>query len=116
MKLAIYHFLHVASMVFLTAVVFQAFANPNPKFKKRTAILAGILGLLMLVGGFGLLAVMKLGFPWWVMVKLVCWLGLVSISGLAYRKPEKIRLWIALASAFLVIGIAVVYFRHLIGG
>ncbi len=82
MKLAVYQVRHVAYMVLLTAFIFQAFANPNPKHKKRTGMITGILALTMLIGGIGLVATMKVGFPWWVIVKLVCWFGLVGISGM----------------------------------
>ncbi|MGZ8920858.1 MAG: hypothetical protein ACXW3L_07730 [Limisphaerales bacterium] len=112
MKLQIYQVLHVASMVLMAAFLFQAFANPDPKNKKRTGMITGILAVLMLVGGFGLVAVMKIGFPWWVIVKLLCWLGLASISGMAYRKPERIPLLTAVATALIVIATVTVYFRH----
>ena len=116
MKIAFYQVLHVASMVLLTAFVFQAFANPDPKTKKRTMRSVGIVALTMLIGGFGLVAVQKVGFPWWVIVKLVCWFGLVSISGLGYRKPERIPALMGVAIALILVGIATVYFRYAIGG
>ncbi len=99
-------------MVLLTAFLFQAFANPDPKNRKRTAMITGILGLLALVGGFGLVSVMKVGFPWWVIVKLVCWLGLASMSGMAYRKPQRIPLLTGVAIALIVIAIITVYSRY----
>ncbi len=116
MKIAIYQLLHVGAMVLLTAFIFQTFANPDPKNKKRTGMITGILALVMLIGGFGLLTVLRTGFPWWVIVKLVCWFGLVAISGLAYRKPERIPLLTALASALILIAIGSVYFRNVAAG
>lgn len=110
MKLHIYQVLHVASMVLMTGFLFQAFANPDPKNKKKSSILIGILGLLMLVGGFGLVAVQQVGFPWWVIVKLVCWLGLVAMSGLACRKPERIPILTGAAIALILAAITAVYF------
>ena len=110
MKLHIYQVLHVASMVLMTAFLFQAFANPDPKNKKKSAILIGSLALLMLIGGFGLIATLHVGFPWWVIVKLLCWLGLVAISGLGYRKPERIPLLTGVAIALLLTAITAVYF------
>ena len=103
MKLAFYQFLHVASMVLLVAVVFQGFANPDPKTRKRTLRNAGILALTMLIGGFGLVAVMKVGFPWWVIVKTVCWLGIASISGFGYRNTERIPVLTAITVALVVL-------------
>jgi uncharacterized membrane protein SirB2 len=110
MKVQIYQILHVVSMVFLTAVVFQSFANPDPKNKKRTGMITGILATLMLIGGFGLLAVMKIGFPGWILIKLACWFGLAGMGGMAYRKPEKIPLFTAITILLVVIAIATVYF------
>ncbi|MDA1272677.1 MAG: hypothetical protein O2960_01305 [Verrucomicrobia bacterium] len=116
MKLQIYQVLHVASMVLLTAFIFQTFANPDPKNRRKTGMITGILALLMLIGGFGLVATMKVGFPWWVIVKLVCWLGLASISGMAYRKPQRIPLLTIVAIALILIAIITVYFRHVTAG
>ena len=116
MKIQIYQILHVVSMVFLTAFVFQAFANPDPKNKKKTLMITGILSVLMLVGGFGLLAVMKIGFTWWITIKLVCWLGLAGMAGMAYKKPEKICLFKAITIILVVIAIAMVYFFRYTGG
>lgn len=103
-------------MVLLTAFMFQAFANPDPKNKKKTGMITGIFAVLMLIGGFGLVATMKVGFPWWVIIKLVCWLGLVSISGMAYRKPQRIPLLTVVAIALILTAIVTVYFRNVAGG
>ena len=111
MKLHIYQVLHVASMVLMTGFLFQAFANPDPKNKKKSGILIGSLALLMLIGGFGLVATLHAGFPWWVIVKLVCWGGLVAISGLGYRKPERIPLLTWVAVALILTAVTTVYFK-----
>ena len=112
MKLQIYQVLHVASMVLMTGFLFQAFANPDPRNKKKSGILIGSLALLMLIGGFGLVGTLHVGFPWWAIVKLVCWVGLVAISGLGYRKPERIPLLTGVAIALILIAITTVYFSH----
>lgn len=116
MKLAFYQILHVASMVLLTAAVFRGFANPDPLTRRRTLALVGILSLAMLIGGFGLVAVTKAGFPWWILVKLVCWLGLSSLSGLGYRKPALIPKLSWVATFLVLIAVASVYGRHVLGG
>jgi uncharacterized membrane protein SirB2 len=77
MNPAFYHILHVLALLVLTAQTFMAFANPAPENRKRTLMIGGIASLLMLVSGFGLIA--KLygnSFSGWMIVKLVCWLGL----------------------------------------
>lgn len=116
MKLAFYQILHVTSMVLLTAVVVRGFANPAPRTRGRTLGLVGILSLAMLIGGFGLLAITKVGFPWWVLVKLICWLGLSSISGVGYRRPELIPKLSWVATCLVVLAVASVYGRNVLGG
>ena len=111
MKVQIYQILHVVSMILLTAFVFQAFANPDPKTRKRTMMLTGILSLTMLIGGFGLVSVMKIGFPAWIIIKLVCWLGLASIGGMAYRMPKKVPMLTAVTIVLIVVSVASVYMR-----
>ena len=71
----------------------------------------GILSLLMLVAGFGLLSKLALGFPGWVIVKLVCWLGLAALSGVAYRSPEKAGALSGIAIALVAVALYMVYFR-----
>ena len=111
MKVHIYQILHVVSMILLVAFVFQAFANPDPKIRKRTMMLTGILALTMLIGGFGLVAVMKTGFPLWIIIKLVCWFGLASIAGLAYRMPNKIPMLTTVTIVLIVVAVSSVYLR-----
>lgn len=111
MKVQIYEILHVVSMILLVAFVFQAFANPDPKKRKRTMMLTGILALTMLIGGFGLVSVMKTGFPLWILIKLVCWFGLASIGGMAYRMPDKIPMLTAVTIILIVVSVSSVYLR-----
>ena len=112
MKVQIYQMLHVGSMVLLTGFVFAALANPVPERRKKTLILTGILALTMLVGGFGLLAVLKIGWPLWIIVKLVCWFGLAAMAGIAYRKPDKAPALTGVTILLVLTAIAMVYFRH----
>lgn len=111
MKTQIYQIVHVVSMVLLVAFLFQAFANPDPGKKKRTMILTGVMALLMLIGGFGLVAVQKVGFPAWVIIKIVCWLGLASLAGFAFRKPQQIPALMGIAIVLIVIAVVSVYFK-----
>jgi hypothetical protein len=58
-----------------------------------------------------MLSVLKLGFPAWIWVKLVCWLILSALAGMAYRKPASMLTWKALSWAALLIGVATVYLK-----
>ena len=85
MSPTIYYIVHVASVLVLTGYTFYAFAAA-PETRKRVMMITGIASLLALVGGFGLQAKLSLGFPGWLIVKLVCWLGLSALAGMGYRR------------------------------
>lgn len=111
MNLSVYYFLHVVSALLLTGGVFYAIAAPLDT-RKRTMILTGVAALVMLFGGFGLLARVHANtFHAWVIVKIVCWAGLSALAGLAYRRREKAGLWAALAIVCAVLGVAMAYFK-----
>ena len=107
-----YHILHLFSLFVLTAHTFMAFANPLPENRKKTLMITGIAGLLVLVSGFGLQAKMLAGaFPGWLMVKLVCWLGLMALGGIVYRRPQ-LRSGLAFAALSLIlVAVVMVYVR-----
>ncbi|HIG12691.1 MAG: hypothetical protein ABGY71_13745 [bacterium] len=109
MPIALYHILHVAGALLLAGFTFAVFANPSPERRGRSMMTLGILGAIVLVAGFGLLAKLSLGFEIWVILKLVAWLGLSALSGLAFRKPELCGLWRLLAAGFLCLAVYAVY-------
>ena len=107
-----YHILHLFALFVLTAHTFMAFANPDPANKKKTMIITGIAGLLVLISGFGLQAkVLGGAFPGWMVVKLICWLGLMAVSGIVYRRPH-LRDKLAFAALTLIlVAVVMVYAR-----
>lgn len=54
----------------------KAYDVKDPGTKKLFGILHGLGLLVALVGGFGLIAKLQSGFPAWIFLKLVFWLGL----------------------------------------
>lgn len=111
MKMLIYQFLHVGSVMMLAVWTFYVLANPDPKHRKKWLAITGVLALIVLVTGFGLLAVLQYGFPGWVIVKLVCWLGLAGSLSMAYRKSQW-NLAVALVlTVLLLLAIAMVTFK-----
>ncbi len=105
-----YYLLHIFSLFVLTAHTFMAFANPDPANKKQTMIITGIATLLVLVSGFGLLAKIHANqFSAWVIVKLVCWLGLSALAGIAYRRPHLRGTLAAIALGLILVALATVY-------
>ncbi|MEM6675698.1 MAG: hypothetical protein AAF726_22800 [Planctomycetota bacterium] len=105
----VYSVLHVASGFLLLALTFHAFAAPKPETRKKILASTGVLSLLMLVGGFGLMA--RKGYDWeaWLIVKIVCWLGLSALAGFAYRMPGKSSLLGWVASTLVVVALVMVY-------
>ena len=111
-KLTFYKLLHLFALIVLTAHLFMSFANPDPKNRKLTLLVTGIALLFMLISGFGMLAIEKIPFATgWVIVKLVCWLGLGSLSGLVYRKAHLRGLLSFITLSLILVAIVMVLFR-----
>ncbi len=106
----IYYIIHVFSIIMLAGSVFYIAANPQKHKKRKMMIITGILSFLVLLGGFGLIA--RLGHSYtsgWIIVKMVAWLFVSALAGMAYRKSKSF----VLSALTLSVGIAVymVYFR-----
>ena len=106
-----YYFLHIVGVLVLTAFTFQAFAAPKPESRRMTMMVTGIASLVVLVAGFGLLAKLGTGFPGWVVLKLVAWLGMTALAGFAYRKPESGKGLTLIALVLLVLAVYAAYFK-----
>lgn len=104
-----YHILHLVSLFVLAGYTFYAFGAP-PETRKRTLMITGIAGLLALVAGFGLQA--KLGYKLtagWMIVKMVCWLGLMALAGLGYRRRGIAGVLAVVAVALILVALVMVY-------
>lgn len=110
MEANFYYVLHVISVVLLAGFTFGAIAAPDPGKRKRTLMMTGILSLVALIAGFGLLSKQGHGFPGWVLVKLVCWLGLSGLAGIAFRGRPKGALTLV-AVALIAVAVWAVYYR-----
>ena len=105
-----YYILHVCSVLVLTAYTFYAFAAPL-ETRKRVLMISGIASLLALVGGFGLQAKLGYGFPGWIIVKLVCWLGISALAGVGYRRRGAIGTLALVAIVLLIVAVVMVYLK-----
>jgi hypothetical protein len=105
-----YHILHVVSLLVLTGYTFYAFAAPE-ETRKRVLITTGVASLLALVAGFGLQAKLMVGWPGWLMVKIVCWLGLTALAGIGYRRRSAAGTLAVIAIALLFLAVLMVYQR-----
>lgn len=88
-----YQIIHLVGvfMVFLAyggLIVRSATGSDNKGLRRLGGITSGIGLLLILVGGFGLLARLNYGWPGWVLVKVAIWVVLGGMIVLINRKPE----------------------------
>jgi hypothetical protein len=103
------HILHVASVLILFGFTFYAFAA-GPETRKKVMIWTGVANLLIIVSGVRMWQAIYGFNPFgWVIVKLIGWLVLAGLAGLAYRRREKVGLWSGLALAIGVISVIMVY-------
>jgi ABC-type transport system involved in cytochrome c biogenesis permease subunit len=105
-----YLILHLAAIFVLLGYTFYAFAAPA-ETRRRVMTVTGIAALVILVTGFGMLAREHLGFPGWAVVKVVCWLGLGAMAGLAYRRRAQARAFMLLTLALAIVAAAMVLYR-----
>ena len=89
----IYSVLPLVGILALFASLAAVATSDSAKLKKGSTILHGVAMLLILVAGFGLLAKLQLGFPGWVIVKLVIWLvfgALLVVSKRQLLRPGQL--------------------------
>ena len=80
------HVLHLTGVLVLIGYTFFAFAGPA-ETRPRVLMITGIASLLVLLTGVRMWqSLFSFHVFGWIIVKLVCWLGLSAISGVAYRK------------------------------
>jgi hypothetical protein len=105
-----YHILHVVSLLVLTGYTFYAFAAPV-ETRKHVMIITGVASLLALVGGLGLQAKLAVGWPGWLIVKIVCWLGLAALAGIGYRRRAAAGVLAIIALGLAFVAVVMVYAR-----
>ncbi len=88
MSFEFYKLIHVVSALALFMTL-GASIIANKQGGKKIAVQHGVALLLMMIAGFGMLAKHQIGFPVWVIVKLVLWLTLGGMVVLIKRMPEK---------------------------
>ncbi|MBI4626859.1 MAG: hypothetical protein HY736_27010 [Verrucomicrobia bacterium] len=110
-ELNLLHFLHVIAALILAAFTFFAFAAA-PETRRRVIVITGVASLVILLTGIRMWqGVLKFEPAGWVIVKLVCWLGLSALSGIAYRKRDKVNLLMAIVLGLATVAVGMVYYR-----
>jgi uncharacterized membrane protein SirB2 len=110
-ELSTLHVLHVSAALVLVGYTFYALAAP-PEARKRVMIWTGSAAIVMLLTGVRMWQELY-GFApaRWLVVKIVCWLGLAGLSGVAFRKRQAAGLFSWLAILFAVTAVAMAYLK-----
>lgn len=103
-----YYVIHVVSVLVLTGYTFYAFAAPA-ETRRTVMIVTGVASLLALVGGFGLQAKLAVGWPGWLVIKLLCWLGLSALAGIGYRRRGAAGTLSLVAVSLVILAVVLVY-------
>jgi hypothetical protein len=105
------HIVHVTSALGLIGATFYAFAGA-PETRKKALMWGGIAALLILLTGLRLWQGLHFGLGGlWIYVKFICWLGLSTIGGIAYRRREKARLLAVIAILLAATAVAMAYVK-----
>lgn len=111
MVLSVFQVLHVFFVILFVATTFAVFANPSPTFRKPSMIYSGIGALAVLLTGFGLHGMLRVGFPLWLIVKILCWLAISILAGMAFRNPKRVSFLRRLCAGLVLIAVLMVYFK-----
>lgn len=86
--------------------------SEDRKLKKIGAITSGVGLFLILLGGFGLLAVLyqNVWHPW-IIIKLVVWVALGGMIALINRMPKMNMVWFWVILVLGLINLWAVYFK-----
>jgi hypothetical protein len=104
------HMVHVAAALVLVGYTFYAFAAA-PETRKRVMLWTGAASLVMLVTGIRMWEEHGFDPVGWLLVKIVCWLGLSALAGIGYRRRDKAGLLAAVAILLAVTAVIMVYLK-----
>ncbi len=103
------HAFHVSSVLLLVGLTFYALAGA-PETRKRVVMWSGIVSLLVVGSGIRMWqAEFNFAMAGWVFLKLLCWLGISALAGMAYRRREKAGLFGALTAILAILAVTLAY-------
>jgi len=108
MPYSVYHVIHIIAVMLLVGIVFWALSDPSQEKRKAALKWSGICSIVALLAGFGLITKINMGFPLWIIVKIICWLILTGLVGVAYKNPEKKKELLVTTIALVTIAVVMV--------
>lgn len=111
MNYQVFLLLHLVSVLLLSGVTFAALASGDPDQRRQYLMRSGILSLLVFISGFGVMGMMGMGMPGWAMVKVVCWLVLSGVTGMAFRMRAQASMLGIVSSVVILIAVAMVVYK-----
>jgi uncharacterized membrane protein len=115
-----YYVLHVGSVFLMMAVIFAIFGGASDSRRKLLMGLGGVGSLLALIAAVGLLhkvhqQASPMSWPLWVWVKILCWLWLSAVGGIAYRRRSQTPSLVLISGIATVVALVMVYYRPFLG-
>jgi hypothetical protein len=101
-RLIIYQILHLSAVILIfTALggrLVETVLLPNPKkspLKRWISVAHGLGMLCALIGGFGMMARLGIGYPFpvWIWVKILIWLSLGGMLAVIPRTPKYVKIY-----------------------
>lgn len=82
----VYTVIHIVGIMALFTALGAVAASESKSCNKLGAMLHGIALILILISGFGMVAVLKIGFTWWIIAKLIIWIIMGGMLAVAKRR------------------------------
>ena len=117
-----YSILHFSSITALSLILgalwgLYLYEDYNKKARSLLLVFHGILMFLIFLAGFGLIAKIKLAWPWplWIYVKLILWLFLAVMPFVLKKSGQKFhsssKHFLSLALSFIFIFMAILFIK-----
>jgi uncharacterized membrane protein SirB2 len=96
-----YKILHLTGVILLFIGLASALMPKDTPHRRIGVIFHGIGLVILLVAGFGLIAKLQIGFPWWIIAKLVLWLAFGAMPLIGKRELPQCGLASLMAASWL---------------
>ena len=117
-----YSILHFSSITALSLILgalwgLYFYKDYNKKIRSLLLALHGVVMFLIFLAGFGLIAKIKMAWPWpfWIYVKLIIWLFLGALPFILKKSGQKFhssaKHFLSLALSFIFIFIAILFVK-----